>query len=108
MDMDVLQKVLVDSSRVVVSLDADDQINQDSEEALPLYDRLMDQQQVDPSVQVEEIDFQSLLVEKLKTLPERDQLILSLYYYDRLTFKEIARYWIFLNQGFVKSMVVRF
>ncbi len=74
----------------MVSLDADDQINQDSEEALPLYDRLMDQQQVDPSVQVEEIDFQSLLVEKLKTLPERDQLILSLYYYDRLTFKEIG------------------
>ncbi len=90
MDIDSLQKTLADTSRVVVSLDADDQINQDSEDALPLYDRLMDHNQVDPLIQVEEHDFHSLLVEKLKELPEREQMILSLYYYDRLTFKEIG------------------
>jgi RNA polymerase sigma factor for flagellar operon FliA len=37
-----------------------------------------------------EIQFQSALVEAIKTLPERDALVLSLYYDEALNLKEIG------------------
>ena len=43
-----------------------------------------------PLVGVEKLSFQRYLVEAIKTLPEREQLILSLYYDEELNLKEIG------------------
>jgi len=52
---------------------------------------LMDEQQENPSDVYEEKDMQAKLAEAIKGLPEREQLVLSLYYFDELTFKEIGK-----------------
>ncbi|MGB1092990.1 MAG: sigma-70 family RNA polymerase sigma factor, partial [Oceanobacter sp.] len=44
----------------------------------------------DPSKSVEQKHFQARLVEAIKGLPEREQLILSLYYDEELNLKEIG------------------
>jgi RNA polymerase sigma factor for flagellar operon FliA len=36
------------------------------------------------------MELRDLLVDNLKTLPEQEKLVLALYYYEELTFKEIG------------------
>jgi len=88
MDIEKVQQALVDSSRVLVSLDA--VIDVDDESETSLYDTLADDDQEDPFEQVARKDMQTRLIEALKELPEREQLVLSLYYYEELTLKEIG------------------
>jgi len=88
MDIEKVQQALVDSSRVLVSLDAVIEVDEDSETSL--YDTLADDNQQDPSDIVGERDLQARMVAALKELPEREQTVLSLYYYEELTLKEIG------------------
>lgn len=88
MDMAKVQQALVDSSRVLISLDSVLDVDDDSETSL--YETLADDNQVDPSDAVDQIDMKERLVEALKRLPEREQTVLSLYYYEELTLKEIG------------------
>jgi RNA polymerase sigma factor for flagellar operon FliA len=89
--LDELQHIQMDSSRVVISLD-ETSTNVGGEDAdSSMHEWLMDEQQENPSAIYEEKDLQVNLVEAIKTLPERDQLVLSLYYFDELTFKEIGK-----------------
>lgn len=88
MDIEKVQQALVDSSRVLVSLDAVIEVDEESETSL--YDTLADDNQQDPSEIVGERDMQSRMVAALKELPEREQTVLSLYYYEELTLKEIG------------------
>ena len=90
LDENLVQKALIDSSRIVVSLDLDDSFDTAEGEGLSLHEKLVDKNQVDPSEQYEEVEYQGFLVEQIKSLTEREQLILSLYYYEGLTFKEIG------------------
>jgi RNA polymerase sigma factor FliA len=88
MDIGKVQQALVDSSRVLVSLDAVIDIDEENESSL--YDTLADDNQTDPSDLVDQMDMQQRLVLALKKLPEREQQVLSLYYYEELTLKEIG------------------
>jgi RNA polymerase sigma factor for flagellar operon FliA len=88
MDIEKVQQALVDSSRVLVSLDAVIEVDEESETSL--YDTLPDDNQQDPSDIVGERDLQTRMVAALKELPEREQTVLSLYYYEDLTLKEIG------------------
>jgi RNA polymerase sigma factor for flagellar operon FliA len=45
----------------------------------------------DPSETWGKRDRRAMLAEMIKSLPEREQLILSLYYYEELTLKEIGK-----------------
>jgi RNA polymerase sigma factor for flagellar operon FliA len=56
-----------------------------------MHEWLMDEQQENPSEVYEEKDLQTRLIEAIKALPEREQLVLSLYYFEELTFKEIGK-----------------
>lgn len=89
MDVGVLQQTLQDSSRIMVSLDIEVDESGDNETA-PVYERLFDENQENPSDLLEGKDSQLHLAEVIKKLPEKDQLVLSLYYFDGLTFKEIG------------------
>jgi RNA polymerase sigma factor FliA len=91
LDMAQLRQALVEADHIVISLDADS--DSDTEE-VSLYELLADDDHVenaDPSVSLDEKDLLSNLADMIKTLPEREQLILSLYYYEELTLKEIGK-----------------
>ena len=45
----------------------------------------------DPSALVEEVEVKRLLAEAIDQLPERERLVVSLYYYEGLTLKEIGQ-----------------
>jgi RNA polymerase sigma factor FliA len=86
---DQVEKGLYDSNLVIVSLDATVEIDQEGEGSL--HERLVDEKQSDPSDMYEDVDLKKQLIEGIRKLSEREQLILSLYYYDELTFKEIGK-----------------
>jgi RNA polymerase sigma factor for flagellar operon FliA len=88
LDISKVQQGLVDSSRMLVSLDTVIQANNDEENSL--HELLPDETQPEPSEALEESELRAFLAQALRDLPRRDQLILSLYYYDELTFKEIG------------------
>jgi len=88
MDVAKIQQSLVDSSRVIVSLDA--VIDVDDENESSLYETLADDNQSDPSDIVGEKDMKTRLISALQDLPERERTVLSLYYYEELTLKEIG------------------
>lgn len=82
-------QALADASHVIVSLDALTDIDQEGDGSL--YEMLADDHQEDPSDVVAERDLKSQLMQAIEALPEREKLVLSLYYYDELTLKEIGQ-----------------
>ena len=88
-DQDKVHQGLMDANKVIVSLDA--LVNLDDENENTLYDTLADDNQVDPVEIVSENDLKTRMVSSLKKLSERDQLVLSLYYFEELTLKEIGK-----------------
>ncbi|MDO9120468.1 MAG: sigma-70 family RNA polymerase sigma factor, partial [Anaerolineaceae bacterium] len=77
------------SNKIIVSLDA--LVNNDEDSETSLYDTLADDNQEDPAEIATENDLKRRMVGCLKKLPERDQLVLSLYYFEELTLKEIGK-----------------
>ncbi len=88
-DLDKVHQGLLDSNKVIVSLDA--LISMDEENENSLYDTLADDSQADPAEIATDNDLKARMVDSLKKLPERDQLVLSLYYFEELTLKEIGK-----------------
>lgn len=88
-NLDKVHQGLLDSNKVIVSLDA--LMNADDEIENSLYDTLADETQVDPADIVTEEDIKTRMVGAIKKLSERDQLVLSLYYFEELTLKEIGK-----------------
>jgi RNA polymerase sigma factor for flagellar operon FliA len=88
LEVDKVQQALVDSSRTMLSLDSLMEMDNDSDSSL--YDMLPDEQQGHPSDLVDEEDLKTRLIKAMKQLPEREQLLLSLYYFEELTLKEIG------------------
>lgn len=80
---------LADSNRVLVSLDA--LMEADHKEEGSLHEYLRDENQDNPSVVVEEESLIGEMTNAIQNLSERERLILSLYYNDELTFKEIGK-----------------
>lgn len=88
-EVEEIRQGLADSNRVLVSLDMI--MGTDSEDDGSLHERLCDEKQADPA---EVFETESLIEEMagaLHELSEREQLVLSLYYTEELTFKEIGK-----------------
>lgn len=88
MSQSEVDQALVDASHVMVSLDAplatgDDEIGS-------LYESIEDDSQENPADHFDRQEAQAEMLEALKRMPERDRLILSLYYYEELTLSEIG------------------
>jgi RNA polymerase sigma factor for flagellar operon FliA len=84
-----VQQGLSDSNRVLVSLDMMMDSGQDGDSSL--YERFSDEKQENPSVVFEKESLIEEMADALHDLSEREQLLLSLYYNDGLTFKEIGK-----------------
>ena len=84
-----VQKGLADSNRVLISLDKLIEIDQQSK--VSRYEGFQDEDQVDPSEIVERENLIQHMAGAIQNLPEREKLILSLYYNDELMFKDIGK-----------------
>jgi RNA polymerase sigma factor FliA len=83
-----VQRGLFDSNLMFISLDSS--IPSENGDDDDLYDRLEDKKQKDPAEVTEDTDLKEELVKGIRSLSDREQLILSLYYYEDLNFKEIG------------------
>jgi len=86
--LDEVQQGLSDANLVFVSMDAS--YNRDEEEC-DLHESIMDESKADPTTMLEKADLVAQLEKCIHSLPQREQILLSLYYYDQLTFKEIGQ-----------------
>jgi RNA polymerase sigma factor for flagellar operon FliA len=84
-----IQAGLADSNRILVSLDMMMDVDQDGDGSM--HEQLRDESQADPADVVEEVDLIDGMSVAIQSLSEREQLILSLYYNDQLTFKEVGK-----------------
>jgi RNA polymerase sigma factor for flagellar operon FliA len=80
---------LLDTNFIIISLDQP--IIFDNGELSTLYDSLEDASMPTPSQQTDDTDLKAELVSAIRALPEREQLMISLYYNDGLTMKEIGQ-----------------
>ncbi|MBT9258499.1 MAG: FliA/WhiG family RNA polymerase sigma factor [Clostridiales bacterium] len=93
MDEEALQQLLVDISRVTVASLDDAAWNRDEEGEgdLPLRDMVADDRAADPFEEAYLRERQALLAQAIDRLPEKERLVIALYYYEGLTVTEIAR-----------------
>ena len=84
------RQMLLEVGIVVLSLDAPlGSLSQDDEVA-SLGDLLEDSRSPGPDEQVERTELMNALITAIDHLPERERLLLSLYYHEELTMKEIS------------------
>jgi RNA polymerase sigma factor for flagellar operon FliA len=89
MEKSQVQKNLVEVNTVFVSIDSAVEIDQEGEG--DLHERLTDDRQPDPASVIEAVSMKHELIKGIQKLSKREQTILSLYYYEELTFKEIGQ-----------------
>lgn len=93
MDVERYREVCVRTSVVTVSLDSllgPDEDDQGGGSGMRAY-AFEDRDSPDPASMTERRELEGALVQGVKNLPERERLVLSLYYYEELTMKEISR-----------------
>jgi RNA polymerase sigma factor FliA len=88
MEKSQVQKSILDLNMTFISMDSVVEVDQDGEG--DLHERLTDDKQPDPASVLEETDLKYELIKGIQSLSRREQTILSLYYHDELTFKEIG------------------
>jgi len=90
MSQEEFNKLLADTGRTtLLSLD-DILVGSEGSEKLHLADVIHDEG-ASPSSEVEAREMKSTLSAAISRLPERETLVITLYYYEGLTFKEIGR-----------------
>ncbi len=62
----------------------------DSSDSMEIIDTIQDTKATDPLAELEQVDFKKQLSMALNKLPEREKLILALYYHKNMTLKEIG------------------
>ena len=65
--------------------------NSDGDDKISLMDSLEAPSSVNPDVIVEKEEGKKIIAESIKELPEKEQKVLVLYYYEELTLKEIGK-----------------
>jgi RNA polymerase sigma factor FliA len=88
MEKSQVQKSMLDLNTTFISMDSVIDVDQDGDG--DLHERLTDDKQPDPAGVLEETDLRNELIKGIQNLSKREQTILSLYYHDELTFKEIG------------------
>lgn len=87
-DLETYHQTLIDTSWVTVSLDG--LLDRDEQTDTGMTDLPADPNQEDFTLDIERRQLREALARAIRALPEREALILSLYYRDELTMREIA------------------
>jgi RNA polymerase sigma factor for flagellar operon FliA len=90
-DQAELGRMMLESAHVIVSLDGASSGGEDDGEVQSLRDLVHDPNQAGTDEVVEENELIERLTAAIDSLPERDRLVLNLYYHEELTLKEISR-----------------
>jgi RNA polymerase sigma factor FliA len=78
------------SSSSVVALDELWAVSDASGDQLSLLDTIQDPQAVDPAREVDQTEMKDRLADAIARLPERERLVVALYYYENLALREIC------------------
>ena len=84
------KQVLQDASFTILSLEQPIHGNGAGEQASRLADVIEDPNAIDSLESIEEDELRQRLIEAIRSLPQREQVLLSLYYYEGLTMREVA------------------
>lgn len=90
MDVKRYRDILARTSVTTFSLDRPVSMS-DSDERITVGDVIADEASPDPGRQVEMHELEDELTQAIETLPDRERLLLSLYYHEDLTMKEISQ-----------------
>jgi RNA polymerase sigma factor for flagellar operon FliA len=90
LELDRYQQALQNTSVLTLSLDSLLEVDDDTAPAVPA-GKLGDRESPDPVALAERHELEEALVKAVQRLPDRERLVLSLYYYEELTMKEISR-----------------
>jgi RNA polymerase sigma factor for flagellar operon FliA len=82
---------LLDHVRGAVLVSLDESRSGDDQDQATLADQLADPQAVDVENGLERDQVRHVVLRTLDHLPEQERLVVSLYYYEHLTLKEIGR-----------------
>ncbi|HEX3033450.1 MAG TPA: RNA polymerase sigma factor WhiG [Bacillota bacterium] len=90
--MSQFHKMLLETGSTTV-LSLDEQVGGEGgdNEGIKLLDIIQDHQAQDPNSVAEYAEIKSMLAEAIDKLPERERLVIALYYYEGLTLKEIGQ-----------------
>lgn len=78
------------SAAVLISLDEPTSGNSEESESLTVSDKLHDPSSPDPESEALLTERKEMLAESIERLPEKERLVVTLFYYEGLTAKEIA------------------
>src|ERR671917_515195 len=91
MSVDEFQESLVKiSNSSVVALDELWTVSDASGDTVSLLDTIQDPAAVDPAQEMDLTDMRDRLADAIARLPEREKLVVALYYYENLTLREIG------------------
>jgi RNA polymerase sigma factor for flagellar operon FliA len=91
LDITELRRSLVDVSRSsLVALDDARSAPDGKGESLPLFDTVADPRATDPARRFAMSELGQRIADLLEKLPEREKLVIALYYYENLTLREIG------------------
>ena len=91
MDIDEFQESLVRiSNSSVVALDELWTVSDSSGDQVSLLDTIQDETAADPAQEMDLTDMKDRLADSIARLPEREKLVVALYYYENLTLREIG------------------
>ncbi len=91
MDVDDFQEALLKiSNSAVVALDELWAVSDASGDKVSLLDTLEDPDAPDPQQLLDKSELKDRLAEAISALPEREKLVIGLYYYENLTLREIG------------------
>src|SRR5204863_7323400 len=78
------------SNSYVVALDELWTVSDASGEQVSLLDTIQDSQALDPAQEMDATEMKDHLADAIARLPEREKLVVALYYYENLTLREIG------------------
>jgi RNA polymerase sigma factor for flagellar operon FliA len=78
------------SNSSVVALDELWTVSDSSGDQVSLLDTIQDEEAVDPAQELDLTDMKDRLADAIARLPEREKLVVALYYYENLTLREIG------------------
>jgi RNA polymerase sigma factor for flagellar operon FliA len=78
------------SNSSVVALDELWTVSDSSGDTVSLLDTIQDPEAVDPAQELDLTDMKDRLADAIARLPEREKLVVALYYYENLTLREIG------------------
>jgi len=92
-DLDELFKILNNANASIsISLDEiESRVDRNGNGDYNIHDHIRDDKSDDPLTELEKADSREHLKKAITRLPEREQMILSLYYWEELTFREIGQ-----------------